>query len=47
MSRATRGACGLILTSLVATATAVGQGTRARFGVGASLAVPTGAYHAD
>jgi len=47
MSSATRGACGLILTSLVATATAVAQGTRAQFGVGASLTVPTGAYHAD
>jgi len=32
MSRATRGACGLILTSLVATATALAQGTRAQFG---------------
>jgi hypothetical protein len=47
MSSATRAACGLILTSLVATATAVAQGTRAQFGVGASLTVPTGDYHAD
>jgi len=47
MSRATRAAYGLILTSLVATATAVAQGTRAQFGVGASVTVPTGDYHAD
>ncbi len=47
MSSATRAACGLIVTSLVATGTAVTQGTRAQFGVGASLTVPTGDYHAD
>lgn len=47
MSSATRAACGLILTFLVATATALAQGTRAQFGVGASLTLPTGDYHAD
>ena len=45
MSSATRAACGLILTSLVATATALAQGTRAQFGVGASLTLPLPQTH--
>ena len=47
MSSATRVACGLVLASFVVAATVVAQGTRAQFGVGASLTVPTGNYHSD
>jgi len=47
MSSATRAAYSLALVSFVATASAAAQGTRAQFGVGASLTVPTGDFHAD
>jgi len=47
MSSATRVVCGLVLASLVATAMAAAQGTSAQFGVGASLTIPNGDFHAD
>ena len=47
MSSATRAASALVLASLVVAATAAAQGTRAQFGVGAGLTVPTGDFHAD
>jgi len=48
MSSATRAACGLVLMSLAAVVTAAAQGgTRAQFGVGAGLTIPTGDFHAD
>ncbi len=47
MSSTSRAACGLVLASLVAVATGAAQGTRAQFGVGASLTIPIGDFHAD
>jgi opacity protein-like surface antigen len=47
MSSATRVACGLVLASFVATAMAAAQGTSVQFGVGASLTIPVGDFHAD
>jgi len=47
MSSATRAACGVVFASFVVTVTAPGQSTRAQFGVGASLTIPTGDFHAD
>ncbi len=47
MSIGTRAACGLVLVSLCAASTAAGQGARVQFGVGGSLTVPLGDFHAD
>jgi len=48
MSSATSAACGLILTSLVATVTALAQGTRAQFGVySVKLALASGGAIAE
>jgi len=47
MSSATRVVCGLVLASLVATATAAAQATSVQFGAGASLTIPIGDFHAD
>src|SRR2546430_17108690 len=47
MSSGTRAACGLIGASLFAASTAAGQGARVQFGVGGSLTVPLGDFHAD
>src|SRR5206468_2883414 len=47
MSSGTRAACGLIVASLFAASTAAGQGARVQFGVGGSLTVPLGDFHAD
>ena len=47
MSRGKGAACGLIFISLVVTAAAAAQGTRAQFGVGGGLTIPTGDFHAD
>ena len=47
MSSGTRAACGLVLASLFAANTAAGQGARVQFGVGGSLTVPLGDFHAD
>jgi len=47
MSSGTRAACGLVLASLFAASTATGQGARVEFGVGGSLTVPLGDFHAD
>jgi len=47
MSSGTRAACGLVLASLFAASAAAGQGARVQFGVGGSLTVPLGDFHAD
>jgi len=47
MSSGTRAACGLVLASLFAASTVSGQGARVQFGVGGSLTVPLGDFHAD
>ena len=47
MSSGTRAACGLVLASMFAASAAAGQGARVQFGVGASLTVPLGDFHAD
>jgi len=47
MSSATRVACGLVFASFVATPMAAAQGTSVQFGVGASLTIPVGDFHAD
>src|SRR2546422_8411946 len=47
MSGRTRAACGLVVASLFAASTAAGQGARVQFGVGGSLTVPLGDFHAD
>ena len=47
MSSGTKAACGLILASLFAASTVAGQGARAQFGVGGSLTIPIGDFHAD
>ena len=47
MSSGTRAACGLVLSSLFAASTATGQGARVQFGVGGSLIIPLGDFHAD
>ena len=47
MSSGTRAACGLIVASIFAASTAAGQGARVQFGIGASLTVPIGDFHAD
>jgi len=47
MSSGTRAACGLVLASLFAASTGAGQGARVEFGVGGSLTVPLGDFHAD
>ncbi len=39
--------CGVVLASLVATATGVSQGVRPSYGFAAGLTVPTGDFHAD
>jgi len=46
-SGSTRAARLLIVASIVAAATAAGQGIAPQFGVAAGVGVPTGAYHAD
>ena len=47
MSSGTRAAWGLVLASLFAASTAAGQGARVQFGVGGSLTIPIGDFHAD
>src|SRR2546422_7609843 len=47
MSSGTRAACGLIVASIVAASAGAGQGARVQFGIGASLTVPIGDFHAD
>jgi len=47
MSSGTRAVCGLVLASLFGASAAAGQGARVQFGVGGSLTVPLGDFHAD
>jgi len=47
MSSRTRAACGLVVASIFAASAAAGQGARVQFGVGGSLTVPLGDFHAD
>ena len=46
MSRLRRATLAVVVTSIVTVARARAQGLEPRFGVGASVAIPTGSYHA-